>query len=288
MRKPFNQDFPLTQGFGGNEPMYRQYNLKGHNGLDYGLPTGTEVVAPHSGKILEVADQGKSGYGKYIKVENDKEGSVLAHLSAFKVKAGDIVTEGQLLGLSGNTGNSTGPHLHWGYYQLPRDRANGYAGFIDQTPFLKEKTTQQVAVDGETFQRLVANSTKYDEFNSAGYTTVQDVLKKVEELSKEKNAVVEDLRRSEERNSLLAEELQKISQENGSAIDESYKAQKERDEMLKNYQKLEQMIITKDKEIETLKEKNKAKNKDIVDQLGLVGAIKLVVQTITRWGREVK
>lgn len=131
MIKPFTGNFILTQGFGENPASYSQFGLLGHNGLDYGLPTGTQVIAPHNGKVIEAAfDQ--YGYGNYIKIENDKEGSVLAHLQVFQVKVGDIVSEGQPIGLSNNTGNSTGPHLHWGYYLFPRNRQNGYAGFINQ------------------------------------------------------------------------------------------------------------------------------------------------------------
>lgn len=146
MQKPFRQDWPLTQEFGGNAADYAKFNLKGHNGLDYGLPSGTDVIAPISGKVIEVAyDAG--GYGNYIKIENDKEGSVLAHLQDSMVSVGDTVTEGQLIAHSDNTGNSTGPHLHWGYYTFPRDRNNGYGGFIDQLPLLSSDGNQYKGYD---------------------------------------------------------------------------------------------------------------------------------------------
>lgn len=146
MQKPFKQNYPLTQGFGENPSNYAQFGLKGHNGLDYGLPTGTDVIAPHSGKVIEAAfDSG--GYGLYIKIENDKEGSVLAHLKDNLVSIGDTVSEGQLIAHSNNTGNSTGPHLHWGYYLFPRDRQNGYAGFINQLPLLASTPPQQPSGD---------------------------------------------------------------------------------------------------------------------------------------------
>ena len=131
MIKPFRGDFRLTQGFGENPAAYAKFGMKGHNGLDYGLPTGTQVIAPHSGKVIEATND-PTGYGNYLKIENAKEGSVLAHLQTFQVKVGDMVSEGQPIALSNNTGNSTGPHLHWGYYLFPRNRQNGYAGFIDQ------------------------------------------------------------------------------------------------------------------------------------------------------------
>mgnify|MGYP001566253757 CR=1 FL=1 len=135
MRKPFFGEFTLTQGFGENPQNYNQFGLQGHNGLDYGLPMRTEVLAPHGGKIIEATLDPK-GYGLYIKIENDKEGSVLAHFAEFRVGVGDIISEGQLIALSDTSGNSTGPHLHWGYYLFPRNRQNGYDGFINQLPLL--------------------------------------------------------------------------------------------------------------------------------------------------------
>ena len=159
MIKPFNGNHRLTQGFGENPASYKRFGLLGHNGLDYGTPTGTDILAPHSGRILEASND-PTGYGLYIKIENTTEGSVLAHLRDFVVKVGDNVAEGQLIAHSGNTGNSTGPHLHWGVYKIPRNRQNGYAGYIDQLPLigggsmtsykgydLDNKDSMKVAVD---------------------------------------------------------------------------------------------------------------------------------------------
>lgn len=157
MRKPFDGEFVLTQGFGVNKENYTQFGLQGHNGLDYGLPTNTPILAPHSGKVIE-ATLDPQGYGLYIKIENDVEGSVLAHMKEFRVGVGDTVTEGQLIGYSDNSGNSTGPHLHWGYYKFPRDRKNGYAGFIDQLNLISKGTF----VDEQTFINLVRKSTICD------------------------------------------------------------------------------------------------------------------------------
>src|SRR3990167_7329365 len=111
MRKPFDGEYTITQVFGVNPASYIQFGLKGHNGVDYALPTGTKILAPHNGKVIE-ATLDHTGYGLYIKIENDVEGSVLAHMKEFRVGVGDIVPEGQLLGFSDNSGNSTGPHLH--------------------------------------------------------------------------------------------------------------------------------------------------------------------------------
>lgn len=141
MIRPFSGNFILTQQFGVNKANYVQFGLQGHNGLDYALPTATQVIAPHDGKVIETGDEGTRGYGRYIKIENTKEGSVMAHLQTFQVKVGDMVSERQPIALSDNTGNSTGPHLHWGYYLFPRNRQNGYAGFINQLPLITSAGT---------------------------------------------------------------------------------------------------------------------------------------------------
>ena len=159
MVKPFRGDYILTQKFGENPDSYTQFGILAHNGLDYGLPTATPVLAPHAGKIIE-ATLDAVGYGLYLKIENDKEGSVLAHLKEFRVGVGDIVLEGQLVGYSDNSGNSTGPHLHWGYYLFPRDRQNGYAGFINQESLIVNGVT--VVVEASVFENLVRKSTLMD------------------------------------------------------------------------------------------------------------------------------
>lgn len=141
MKKPFNGDFPVTQAWGVNPQNYSQFGYKGHNGVDYGLPTGTPVVAPHGGKVIE-AVWGDPSYGNYVKIEDTLEGSILAHLKSFSVGVGQNVSEGQQIGLSDTTGNATGPHLHWGFYRFPRNRQNGYGGTIDPTPYLQPPPPQ--------------------------------------------------------------------------------------------------------------------------------------------------
>jgi murein DD-endopeptidase MepM/ murein hydrolase activator NlpD len=82
-----------------------------HTGVDYAIKSGTEILAVADGKI-EPANWGNS-YG--IQAVQKVEGGwvIYAHLSKLEVKAGDKVVKGQKIGLSGNTGNSSGPHLHF-------------------------------------------------------------------------------------------------------------------------------------------------------------------------------
>jgi murein DD-endopeptidase MepM/ murein hydrolase activator NlpD len=82
-----------------------------HTGVDYAVKSGTEILAVADGKI-EPANWGKS-YG--IQAVQKVEGGwvIYAHLSKLDVKSSDKVIKGQKIGLSGNTGNSSGPHLHF-------------------------------------------------------------------------------------------------------------------------------------------------------------------------------
>jgi len=134
----FEGNFPLSQEFGKNPNWYAKFGLKGHNGIDYALPVGTKLYACVYGNVTEIAND-TQGYGLYIKIENDTCGILYAHLSKTNVKVGDFVTPSMLIGYSGNTGNSTGPHLHFGVFPKPRDRQNGYAGYID--PLKKTNVT---------------------------------------------------------------------------------------------------------------------------------------------------
>jgi murein DD-endopeptidase MepM/ murein hydrolase activator NlpD len=82
-----------------------------HTGCDFAVPIGTPVLAVADGKI-ENASWGKS-YGNQV-VQKVAGGWVIyAHLNALRCKPGQTVKKGQIIGESGNSGNSTGPHLHF-------------------------------------------------------------------------------------------------------------------------------------------------------------------------------
>jgi len=97
----------------------------GHNGADYPCPIGTPVPASHSGRIItaKLDDPTKfnGGYGYYIRIEDEGYNTIYAHLSEILVSLGDIVEANQIIGLSGNSGNSTGAHLHFGLRLLGVD-----------------------------------------------------------------------------------------------------------------------------------------------------------------------
>jgi len=134
----------ITQKYGENESYYKQFSiggvpLKGHEGIDLRAPIDTEVLACDDGFCQEVIDQGKTGYGKYIKIIHSWGESVYAHLNEFKVEQGSQVKAGNLIGLADNTGNSSGSHLHFGIRINPYNRSDGWGGYSDPESLLFEE-----------------------------------------------------------------------------------------------------------------------------------------------------
>jgi len=110
-------DYPVTQLIGQNKPYYDSrgnlvnpmgYGKYGHMGIDVATPVGTPVRAPFSGVVVDASGGpwGKSVYliGKNVAVR-------FSHLSSIEVPSGSVVAAGQVIAKTGNTGNSTGPHL---------------------------------------------------------------------------------------------------------------------------------------------------------------------------------
>lgn len=212
MRYPFNGSFPQTQGFGEHPDWYKKFGLIGHNGLDYGMPNGTEIVAPHDGKILEATND-PNGYGLYVKIESSTEGSVLAHLKQINVPIGRELKEGEHIGFSNNTGNSTGPHLHWGYYKIPRNRKNGYAGFIDQTQFINAGSVSKEAYDVCMKDR-------------------SQFWKERDELKNENTEIKKQVINLNDQIATLNQQIATLKQEDVDAGQKELQAEKERDEVV--------------------------------------------------------
>lgn len=107
------KDLPFTDSFG-----YRKHPVTGkkkhHNGLDFLANTGTPIYATADGAVEYAGFHKESGFGNLI-IINHNFGfkSYYAHLKSLKVKSGKLVSKGELIGYSGNSGVSTGPHLHY-------------------------------------------------------------------------------------------------------------------------------------------------------------------------------
>lgn len=101
---------PITSGFGWRPNPFGGPGQDFHQGVDIGVPYGTPISAPGDGVVLYAGWY--SGYGNYVQV-NHGYGIVTTygHLSSIVVHVGESVSRGQLIGYTGDTGYSTGPHL---------------------------------------------------------------------------------------------------------------------------------------------------------------------------------
>lgn len=118
LRWPLAEVF-VTQQFGQTSASKRLYTSGTHNGIDFRASIGTPVHASLSGTVLEVnlGAVPNCQYGKWVLLQHGNGLATLyAHLSDVSVKKGAVVTAGQVIGYSGNTGYATGPHLHFGVY----------------------------------------------------------------------------------------------------------------------------------------------------------------------------
>jgi len=109
---------PLSQGFHA-----------GHDGVDFAVGVGTVLHAPTSGTISVAGPNDPGGYGTYIQLEADTgERIQMGHLSQTWVGVGTHVDVGEAIGATGNTGSSTGPHLHLRIHR---------GGAVDPVTFLR-------------------------------------------------------------------------------------------------------------------------------------------------------
>jgi murein DD-endopeptidase MepM/ murein hydrolase activator NlpD len=125
----------ISQRFGENPAAYARFGLAGHTGVDFAVPHGTPIGAVDSGIVQESGSL--PDYGEYVKVRHPWGESLYAHLSARKVEAGEPVNRGSIIGRSGNTGNSTAPHLHFAIRIYPYQRGAPHDGFSDPLPYLQ-------------------------------------------------------------------------------------------------------------------------------------------------------
>ena len=102
----------IASGYGWRiDPIYKTSKM--HWGLDFTADEGTNVYSTGNGVVLDL-EQNLWGYGNCIIIDHGfGYVSRYAHLSAFKVKKGDKIVRGQIIGLVGSTGKSTAPHLHY-------------------------------------------------------------------------------------------------------------------------------------------------------------------------------
>lgn len=111
-RYPFEGSYRMSSGFNPQRKHPVTGRISPHNGTDFAMPIGTSVIAPANGRVERVANHPAAG--RYIVVRHDNGYRTrYLHLSQPLVSQGDRVTMGERIALSGNTGRSTGPHLHY-------------------------------------------------------------------------------------------------------------------------------------------------------------------------------
>lgn len=104
----------ITSYFGyRNETFYADHDLRFHRGMDIAAEIGSPVLASAAGQVIH-RGYDDTGYGKMVIIDHGYNvKTVYAHMSEIKIQKGAYVTRGKVIGLVGNTGKSTGPHLHY-------------------------------------------------------------------------------------------------------------------------------------------------------------------------------
>jgi len=111
-RHPFEGSYRLSSNYNPRRKHPVTGRISPHNGTDFAMPIGTPVTAPANGVVERVSNHHAAG--RYIVVRHDNGYRTrYLHLSRPLVNQGERVTMGERIALSGNTGRSTGPHLHY-------------------------------------------------------------------------------------------------------------------------------------------------------------------------------
>ena len=140
----------LSSGYGVRfHPIYKTKRM--HPGIDFSAPIGTEIHTSGNGVVTKVAKE-RTGYGYHVVVDHDFGYKTLyAHMSEIIVRVGQQVTRGETIGLVGNTGTSTAPHLHYEVFQNERKINPIHYFFNDVTPEEYEAILEQAELSNQSF-----------------------------------------------------------------------------------------------------------------------------------------
>lgn len=115
-RYPTQRQYRISSHFNPRRKNPVTGRIAPHKGVDFSMPIGTPIIAPADGVVVKVSYQA-GGAGRYVMLRHGREyQTVYMHLSRSLVKPGQTVKKGQRIALSGNTGRSTGPHLHYEFH----------------------------------------------------------------------------------------------------------------------------------------------------------------------------
>jgi murein DD-endopeptidase MepM/ murein hydrolase activator NlpD len=146
-----NKDLRRTaSGYGWRiDPIYKVKRF--HEGMDFSAPTGTEIYSTGDG-VVKRAIRSHGGYGNHLEIDHGfGYSTVYAHMDDFNVKIGQKVKRGDVIGMVGNTGKSTAPHLHYEVRVKGRPVNPAHYYFQDLTPEQYEKMIQISSNSNQTF-----------------------------------------------------------------------------------------------------------------------------------------
>lgn len=140
----------LSSGFGYRiDPVYK--TVKFHPGLDFSAPQGTPIYATAEGTVQTAGNLG-NGYGNHIVIQHGYSYSTLyGHMSRLKAKRGQRVKRGEVIGYVGNTGKSTGSHLHYEVLKGRKRLDPIYFFYNDLTPEQYQQILKLAASRNQSF-----------------------------------------------------------------------------------------------------------------------------------------
>lgn len=150
IQKPFNGNYPISFYFGEKPDWYIKKIGYPHNGIDWAMPEGVEILACSDG-VITYADNVPDTNGCGVNITHSWGLSQYWHLKEVFVKYGEKVQLGQKIGLSGKTGFATGPHLHFGV-KVRGDEPAGMRGWSNPISYLT--TAEPVIVPTTPTQKI--------------------------------------------------------------------------------------------------------------------------------------
>lgn len=154
----------ITSGVGLRVDPFGSGKLVFHRGIDIAVPVGTPVRAIRKGRVVFAGV--RSGYGSTVIVEHvNGDRTLYGHNSLVRVQSGELVESGTVVAFSGNTGRSTGPHVH--FEQLPSGR-----------PIVELVETEETNIP-----QLVDNNDQRDMFEQRMEESVNSVLRTINHIS---------------------------------------------------------------------------------------------------------
>lgn len=168
----------ISQLFGENPDWYTKYGMPAHNGIDWAIINYTDILcaAPGTIKMITPVKDDPTGYGLNIQVshwgtDGEEYATIYAHLGNVKVVLHQTVEAGELIALSDNTGNSTGPHVHFGLRDMSRTN-DPYRGWVDPLPHFKAIPIPTPPAETPKIGKVVSDSLKLRSGPSQDYPVI--------------------------------------------------------------------------------------------------------------------